>query len=146
MQLKPKDDKHYPYAGDVTAVQCWEMLKSDKEAVLVDVRTKAEWNYVGFPDLSKISNSSLYISWRLYPFMQVNPDFNSELETQLTNKHSPVFFICKSGGRSREAAIEMTSRGFEHCYNVADGFEGILSSAGESAVNGWKNILPWKHI
>lgn len=142
MQLNRKDDIHFPYAGDVTAVECWEMLASDKEATLVDVRTKAEWGYVGVPDVSKISNSSAYISWRLYPFMQVNPEFAHEFEQHLDNKDAPIFLICKSGGRSREAAIEMTARGYTRCYNVVDGFEGL----GESGASGWKNILPWKHV
>ncbi len=133
------------YAGDVSPRQAWEMLASDPKAALVDVRTQAEWNYVGVPDLSTIGKKPLFVPWIFFPSMEVNPQFAEHLETARLDTDTPLFFICRSGARSRSAAMAMTARGFTRCYNVASGFEGDPdASRHRGAVNGWKvESLPW---
>jgi rhodanese-related sulfurtransferase len=134
-----------PYAGDITPTQAWEILNALLEAVLIDVRTPAEWAYVGLPDLSAIGKQPLLIPWALFPSMTINADFGAEVESAVADRDAPLVFICRSGGRSRAAAIAMTARGYKSCYNVASGFEGDPDSQRHrGTISGWKvEDLPW---
>ena len=58
------------YAGDKSVNDCFEILANDSTSVLVDVRTKAEWNYVGIPDLSKLGKSPVFLEWQIFPAME----------------------------------------------------------------------------
>ena len=137
------------YAGDVTASEAYSILEKNGTAVLVDVRTRAEWAYVGTPDLSALSKQPLLIEWQEFPSMTVNPNFAANLASQLREKgvepNAPVLFLCRSGARSRAAAIAMTQAGHTRCYNIADGFEGPLDDKRHrGATRGWKaQDLPW---
>lgn len=133
------------YAGDVLPAEAWSKLQSDAAAILIDVRTAPEWSFVGLPDLTSLSKSLLQISWQVYPTMNVNSSFADELRAKDVAPGQPLYFLCRSGARSRAAAIAMTKAGFGPCYNVAGGFEGDLDSGkhrGNS--NGWKaSGLAW---
>jgi rhodanese-related sulfurtransferase len=137
------------YAGDVSAADAYATLEGDKSAVLVDVRTKAEWAYVGVPDLSGIGKEAVLIEWQEFPTMKVAADFAPHLveilREQGVSATAPVLFLCRSGARSRAAAIAMTEAGQERCYNIAQGFEGPLDEKQQrGAVDGWKaRGLPW---
>lgn len=133
------------YAGDVTPEEAWETLRRDRDAVLVDVRTQAEWVFVGVPDLSEAGKQPLLVQWQVYPSMQVNPGFVDQVRKAGASPESPVYFLCRSGGRSRAAAIAMTQAGFGRCFNVAGGFEGGHDTQRHrGAVDGWKaSGLPW---
>ena len=134
------------YAGDISAKDAWEILEAETDAVLIDVRTDAEWAYVGLPDLARIGKQPLLIPWQLFPNMAENTDFARVLEESGTGRDAAHFFICRSGQRSRSAAIAMTGLGFTRCYNVADGFEGPHDESGHRGrAAGWKvDGLPWK--
>lgn len=125
--------------------ETWQGLKSTEDAVLVDVRTKPEWSFVGIPDLSSLGKQTILQEWRTYPDMSINSSFAADLMDQLQgNVPSKIYFICRSGARSMEAAqtvYEVLSvQGFQtQCINVSEGFEGDLSTdrhRGET--NGWK--------
>ena len=137
------------YKGDVTAEEAWSTLSRESKAVLVDVRTTAEWNYVGLPDLTTIGKPLLRVEWQSFPSGEVNPKFAETLDVELkkggASRDVPVFFICRSGARSASAAMAMTAIGYTHCYNVADGFEGRRDEGGHrGTVEGWKAAdLPW---
>lgn len=134
---------------DVAVSDVWARLTQDSKAVLVDVRTQAEWAFVGLPDLGSIGKRVLTQEWQTFPQSQVDPQFAIRLEAVLTRqgvgKDDEIFFICRSGGRSRMAAEAMSGLGFRHCRNVAEGFEGPLDASrhrGQTA--GWKAAgLPW---
>lgn len=134
------------YKGDVEPKQAFDMLKAEQEAVLVDVRTDAEWKFVGYADLSQISKKCIFLDWRVYPTMSFNSNFISELMAKVPNKNCSILFLCRTGGRSQEAAIEMTKYGYENCYNILDGFEGSANPKGHRGeVSGWKfDKLPWR--
>lgn len=134
------------YAGDVTPTQAWTALKADPTAQLVDVRTAAEWNFVGLPDLSDIRREVRRIEWQFYPSMAPNPDFMAEVAAVHPDKQAPIYFLCRSGARSRAAAIALTQAGYERAFNIAGGFEGDLDEhRHRGARNGWKACgLPWK--
>lgn len=133
------------YAGDVDPTEAWKMLSEDAGAVLVDVRTQAEWNFVGIPDLSGIGKTPALVQWQDYPAMSQNPDFVAAVAEAVPDKDAPVLFLCRSGVRSRAAAIAMTAAGYRHCYNVSDGFEGNPDAGRHRGqVGGWKVAgLPW---
>lgn len=133
------------YSGDITPADAWEILQNKKEAVLVDVRTVPEWQFVGVPDLSVLNKSVILISWKLYPGMAVNSGFCSQLSEQVVDIETPVLFICRSGHRSMDAAIEFTRYGYKNCYNIIGGFEGDSDEMGHRGnKNGWKVAnLPW---
>lgn len=133
------------YAGDISPQQAWDVLAGEPNAVLVDVRTPAEWNYVGVPDLGQLGKKPLFLPWLFFPSMEVNPQFVQNLETVHLSQEAPLLFLCRSGVRSKAAAIAMTARGYTRCYNIAGGFEGDADGAHHrGAVNGWKvGGLPW---
>lgn len=133
------------YAGDVTPQAAWEALAKDPSAQLVDVRTQPEWSFVGVPDLGNLGKKVILTSWQVYPNMAVDPDFAAKVTSQLGAGAGPVFFLCRSGARSRAAAIAMTEAGLGPCFNVSGGFEGDKdASSHRGRSNGWKAAdLPW---
>jgi len=133
------------YAGDLSPQESWDMLNSDPNAQMIDVRTHAEFSYVGLPDLSATGKELHLISWKVFPSMDVNPNFETEVEAlELSHDHA-LLFLCRSGVRSRSAAHVMTARGYTCCYNVSEGFEGDRNDAKHrGTINGWKvRNLPW---
>ena len=134
------------YAGDVTPAVAWKILGELKDAILIDVRTRAEWNYVGVPDLAGLDKKPGLVEWQVFPSMQVNPDFVGALSEALADKAVPLLFLCRSGVRSVAAAKAMAAAGYSTCLNVADGFEGPLDAQGKrGATRGWKAArLPWR--
>lgn len=133
------------YAGDLTPAEAWEMLKSDDTAVLIDVRTDAEFAYVGVADLTELNKEAIYESWQIFPKMEVNSNFVADLATREFNKGQALLFLCRSGVRSKHAAVAMTQAGFTRCYNITGGFEGDKDAIQHrGTVNGWKIAgLPW---
>lgn len=134
------------YAGDVAPKTAWKILTERSEAVLIDVRTRAEWNFVGVPDLAGVGKKPALIEWQMFPTMQPNPDFVSALAGGVANKDAPLLFLCRSGARSAAAAKAMTAAGYSTCFNVSDGFEGPLNGeAKRGSSDGWKaSGLPWR--
>ena len=136
------------YAGDVGAAEAWEALQRQGAAQLIDVRTDAEWNYVGVPDLSSLNRSTLFCEWQRFPDGDRNANFAAEVEAALKQagylRGAPLYFLCRSGARSRSAAIVMTEAGHGPCFNLKDGFEGGLDPDRHRGAAGWKaEGLPW---
>jgi rhodanese-related sulfurtransferase len=124
----------------------WEALKTDPKAQLVDVRTDAEWNFVGLPDLASAGKQVVLIPWQVYPSMQQNAAFADQLKEAGFTPDQHIYFICRSGQRSFAAAQAAQNAGYPNAYNVADGFEGAVDGAGHRGVlAGWKaKGLPWR--
>ena len=140
----------FDYAGDISAAEAWEQLQNDPKAQLIDVRTVAEWNFVGLPDLSSVGRRAHCVEWQSFPTGAQNPGFVPEAAQALgaagADKSSPVLLLCRSGARSRAAAMALTAAGFEKAFNVAGGFEGDADGEGHRGnQNGWKaSGLPWR--
>ena len=134
------------YAGDISAAEAWERLQKDPRTQLVDVRTVAEWNFVGLPDLSPVGRQVICVEWQGFPTGARNPGFVAEATRSLGDKSAPVLLLCRSGARSRAAAIALTEAGFAQAFNVAGGFEGDPDGEGHRGNrNGWKaENLPWR--
>ncbi len=135
------------FVHDASPTETWDALKSDPTAILVDVRTKPEWAYVGLPDLSSLNKTTLLIEWAVFPTMERNDQFAEQLFEQIgETPPSAIYFLCRSGVRSLRAAnlIAQADRRIT-CVNVSGGFEGDKDDRGHrGAVNGWKfEGLPW---
>lgn len=131
--------------AEISPRDAWALLERDAKAVLVDVRTEPEWNYVGLPDLGALGKQVVRLAWQVYPQMQVDPGFADRLAaTGVTPEHH-LLFLCRSGVRSKAAAQLMIERGFPNAYNVTNGFEGPHDgSKHRGTVAGWKHDgLPW---
>lgn len=131
--------KQLPYAGALTPKEAAQVLNMAPAAKLIDVRSKAELELVG-----RIPNAQ-HIEWAFYPGMVANPDFAKHLSVQVDNEQL-VMFICRTGGRSHNAAVVATQLGFTEAYNVLEGFEGDTDPATRQRghLSGWKAAgLPW---
>ncbi len=138
------------YTGDVSVEEAWAALSAEDKAILVDVRTQAEWVFVGTCDLSELGKSPLLISWQEFPHMEINPNFTQMIMAQTVGgqaiqKDWPLYFLCRSGVRSQSAAAAMVAAGFEKCFNILHGFEGVRDHDGHRGIkSGWKAAgLPW---
>lgn len=132
------------YAGDTSPRETWEALAAHPDAALVDVRTRAEWTYVGVPDLTSLGREVVRIEWVGYPEGRVNDRFLEELKAAGIGQEDPVYFLCRSGVRSVAAAEVATAAGWRRAYNVLDGFEGPHDAEHHRTVAGWKVAgLPW---
>lgn len=134
---------------NIDVKEVWERLKSDPGSQMVDVRTQAEWAFVGMPDLSSLGKQLLCVEWQQFPGAQPNQSFTSQVETGLSElsagQDTELFFICRSGQRSLLSAEALAAAGYRACHNVAGGFEGPLDTDGHRGrVAGWKAAgLPW---
>ncbi len=137
------------YAGDVSARDAWRDLQAAADAVLIDVRTAAEWAFVGIPTLAAIGKQPLLVAWNEFPSGAQVPDFAGRLKAALDEAgigaDAPLYFLCRSGARSRSAAIAATAIGYRRAYNIEQGFEGALDANRHRATPGsWKaESLPW---
>ncbi|ONM49512.1 rhodanese-like domain-containing protein [Nocardia donostiensis] len=134
------------YAGDISPRQAWEILTDHPKAVLVDVRTEAEWRFVGVPDTGPIDRQTVLVEW-VDSTGTLNDQFLQQLTSVLDGRdqEAPVVFLCRSGQRSAHAAHAATAAGIAPSYNVLDGFEGPLDGSGHRGGAGWRaDGLPWR--
>lgn len=133
------------YAGDLTPTQAWEILAGHENSVLVDVRTQAEWQFVGLPDLTDIGKQVILNEWVVFPGGGKNETFMASLMEAVPDPETEILFICRSGGRSMAAAATATAINYSRCYNVLEGFEGDRDENGHRGkLGGWKACgLPW---
>jgi len=135
-------DGQTPYRGAVTPTEAHALLQGNPAIKLVDVRTKAERDWVGMVDLPPAQH--LFVQWNLYPEGQPNPDFIAQLSA-LAKPDDTLLFLCRSGVRSRHAAKLASEQGYDNCFDILEGFEGNKDSAGHrKTIEGWcKAGLPW---
>jgi rhodanese-related sulfurtransferase len=129
---------HRPYQGELTPAEAAELLQLAPGAKIVDVRTRAEWDWVGRVP------GAVEIEWNQYPGGVRNPNFVAELQRQV-DPEAVVMFLCRSGARSIAAASAATEAGYTNCYNILEGFEGDKDVSGQrNHIGGWRKAgLPW---
>jgi len=138
--------------GEVSPDEAWRILSDDEFARLIDVRTRAEWSFVGVPDLRETGQAPIFIEWSSFPDMSVNPAFAAEVENAIGSENpGTLLFICRSGARSLQAAMAVTDHFAQQgksvtCLNVAEGLEGDVDASGHrGSHNGWKaRGLAWR--
>ena len=138
------------YKADIGPDEVWKRLAEGAGGVLIDVRSRAEWAFVGAPDLSSIGKQVVFAARQDFPAMQVDPDFAGSLDAVLADqgvgRDADLFFLCRSGGRSAATAASMTTAGYGNCFNITGGFEGGHDVNGQRGkTGGWKAAgLPWR--
>lgn len=132
------EEMDLPYQGALLPTEAFAVLQAISGAKIVDVRCKAELDWVG-----RIPGA-IEVELITYPGMQPNPNFLDQLSGQIA-EDDVLMFICRSGNRSDRAATIMNQNGFSHCYNVLEGFEGDRDEKGHRGQKaGWKAAgLPW---
>ncbi len=125
----------------ISLEEAWETLVENPEAVLIDVRTVAEWSFVGIPDLARAGKQVRTVEWTRFPDGAKNPDFLAQA-TEGINPDQPLLMLCRSGARSNAAAELLNASGYQ-ATNIGSGFEGDLGP-GDHRRGGWKDALPWK--
>lgn len=141
-----------PHVGEVDPSEAWRILSENKSARLIDVRTRAEWSFVGIPELGEVGQHPIFIEWASLPNMSENTRFAAEIDEALgEDAPDTLLFLCRSGARSLRAAYlvadHFAARGAEvTCLNVAEGFEGDLDAkTHRGSMNGWKaRGLAWR--
>jgi rhodanese-related sulfurtransferase len=136
-----------PVVKDIRPDEAFALLRQDPNAVLLDVRTTIEYQYVGHP------MGAIHVPWMEAPEWRILPDFAERVAKALEGRYgvrplseTAILALCRSGKRSRAAAEELAHHGFKRLYNVAEGFEGDLDAERHrSTVNGWRQRgLPWE--
>ncbi len=132
---------------EITPPEAWAVLQTDTDAVLLDVRSRAEFEFVGHPV------NAVHVPWQEAPHWQVDPGFVEKVRGALAadakavrpEAHT-VLALCRSGARSLAAAQALTAAGFVNVANVAEGFEGDKDANNQRGkLNGWRfHGLPWE--
>ena len=124
------------YAGDVSPSMAYEWMQSG-QAILVDVRSDAEREWVGFVP------GAVPVAWKQWPGMAMNPSFDQAVKAAAGGKK--ILLLCRSGVRSIAAARRATELGLE-AYNILEGFEGDANPDGHrGSQGGWRmRGLPWR--
>jgi rhodanese-related sulfurtransferase len=145
MTASPSPAAALGYAGEITPAQAWERLVADPKARLLDVRTQAEWSFVGVPDLASLDKQPVLVQWQVFPSMARNDAFAQQVEGHGVAKDDVLLILCRSGVRSKAAAEYLTQLGYTACWNVTDGFEGPHDQGRHrGGTAGWKaSQLPW---
>jgi rhodanese-related sulfurtransferase len=128
-----------PYEGALLPTEAHTLLQMQPGAKLVDVRSRAELDFVGRVP------GSVEIEWKSYPGMVPNAGFMEQLAREVP-QDATVMFLCRSGGRSHDTAALAAQAGYRDAYNVLEGFEGDRDANGHrNTVGGWRaRGLPWK--
>lgn len=139
----------HSHVDDVDVKEVWDRLRNDPTSVLIDVRTRAEWAFVGLPDLTAAGKQPVLVEFQTFPDNREDSRFGEALASTLkelgATTDTALYFICRSGSRSKRAAQKMIAAGYARCHNVADGFEGPLDADHHRGrLGGWKAAgLPW---
>ena len=142
-QLAIWDDRHASNlrVESLSSSEAYEELQKRGDVKILDVRTPAEWQFVGKVKYASVS----FVEWKSFPDGQVNANFVDEVRGQGITPTCDLFVICRSGVRSLAAANLLLESGFKRLTNISDGFEGDLNAHGRrGSINGWKaSGLPW---
>lgn len=120
--------------------QAWSMIETESTAVLLDVRDRTEFGFVGHPV------GAVNIPWKESPAWKPNPNFVAEVRERIPNRNTPVLLLCRSGQRSLDAAKVLAEVGYTDLTNIEEGFEGPLDEhKHRSTLGGWRaHDLPWE--
>ena len=125
--------------------EAWHVLGQDPNAILIDVRSKVEFDYVGHPI------GAVHVAWKEYPDWKENAAFVDQVQAALAanggdTPSRPLLMLCRSGVRSLAAAQALATAGYTATYNVSEGFEGDKDDDRHRGnINGWRfHRLPWE--
>jgi rhodanese-related sulfurtransferase len=108
-----------------------KFIKENPNTILIDVRSKDEWENVGKPDGNKINLETYFLSIKNIKG-EINQNFIEEFENLKIDRDKEILVMCKSGSRSLLVSNLLIKEDY-NCVNISDGFEGNHQN------NGWKN-------
>jgi len=133
---------------EINSTEAYSILQKLENAVLIDVRSTMEYEYVGHPV------NAIHVPIKEPPGWEIRVDFINNIKSELTKKFPNIqnlseihiLLLCRSGKRSEQAALMLESEGYKNTINITDGFEGDKDVNGRrSVINGWRfNKLPWE--
>ncbi|WP_319380458.1 rhodanese-like domain-containing protein [Thiomicrorhabdus sp.] len=149
----PKQERQTPQGLYITAENTYKWMKEDDSVILVDVRTPAEWQFVGYTPMAQIMIPSVFFKYdgvddKKPRYRSVlNEKFISEFEEKLfdldADKNTPFVVMCRSGAtRAQPAAKMLDQYGYKNVYIMTDGFEGGKMKDGDK--QGWRLKAGWK--
>ncbi len=135
-------ENNLTYAGAFTPAEAFELLQLDPRARIVDVRTRAELDWIGRPAVDGVQYA--HVEWIRYPGSVPNGEFIEQLR-QVATPDTPILFLCRSAARSKLAAVAAQKEGFTQAFDFLEGFEGDKDGEGHrKTVSGWCfRGLPW---
>ena len=116
----------------ISSKEITDYLKKNPKCVLLDVRTKEEWNTIGKPDGEKIGLKTHFLSIQFGEERIFNENFVQDFKNLNISQDHEILTMCRSGARSQVAAELLTRENYT-CSNISDGFEGNQENVG------WKN-------
>lgn len=139
---KRRAEHQLPYAGAFAPAEAFELLQLKPDARLVDVRTRAELDWVGRPVVG--DGQYIHIEWTRYPGGVPNAEFIDQLRAA-ASPDTYLIFLCRSAARSKLAAVAAEKAGFGKTFDLLEGFEGAKDGNGHrKTVDGWcRRGLPW---
>ena len=133
---------------EINSTEAYSILQKSENAILIDVRSTMEYEYVGHPV------NAIHVPIKEPPGWEIRVDFINNIKSELTKKFPNIqnlseihiLLLCRSGKRSEQAALMLESEGYKNTINITDGFEGDKDVNGRrSVINGWRfNKLPWE--
>lgn len=130
---------------DVSAKDAAAIIENESSAVIIDVRSKVEFDYVGHPV------GAIHVAWKEYPSWQENAEFCAQVDAALASlgdnaQQRTLLMICRSGARSRAAGEKLLEHGYKNVVNIAEGFEGDKDQNNHRGnLGGWRHYgLPWE--
>ena len=109
-------------------------LMAEPNSVLLDVRTKEEWETIGKPKGEKIGLKTYFLQIQFGEERIFNENFIQEFKNLAINQDKNILIICRSGARSQFAAELLTKENYT-CVNISDGFEGNQENVGWKKCN-----------
>ena len=121
-----------PYDGAFFPMEAASIINTGHPLEIVDVRTRAEWTFVGHIP------QAFHIEWQSFPDGKLNINFLNQLQDVLS-KDRDIIFMCRSGVRSHDAAMSAKQAGFQKVFNMIEGFEGEMDEHGHrNSIGGWR--------
>ena len=126
---------------DISSKEAFALLKKPN-TYLIDVRSIAEYVFVGHPEMA---HNIPFMFWdEKRQDLESNDTFIEDVKSRFRTEER-LIFICRSGGRSLKAARRIRNAGYTQVFNISRGFEGDKNQEGYRVVNGWKNSLPYTY-
>ena len=139
---------------DIDPIEAYEWATTDPNVYILDVRTPAEWKWVGHPGENKLGEGAelndkvVNIPYKIEngEGLIVNPSFLDDVDYLFgSNPNAVIINMCRSGSRSVAASNALDQHGYMNVYNMLQGFEGGKDERGYRTVEGWKNRFPQFH-
>lgn len=115
---------------NVLSIEAYDMLRTIPNTYLIDVRTRAEYQFIGHPPMAYLFPYCFFNNRLVkneegitYQFNAINRSFIEEISKVFQGENN-LIIICRDGARSIDAAAKLMENGFKHVYNVKNGFEG----------------------